>query len=233
MENKKNISSSIRNFCIASFLIIVAAISFYFCYWTQRPMYAIQNIVIATQTGDTELFKKHIDLPSVYGDAYDVYTDFLTRKNDLNIKQPKWLPKKFTGNMAFSILKTFKSDFVQGATNMTLKSIEKRKAGVTNATTEQPKQEKPFTKIFLKLIEQIAEENNLSGLKAENVFVTQTDDTTAEGIVTFKNKSNQEPLQVKFIMKKYDKIWQITKIENVLEIIGRVKINPVNIEDIF
>lgn len=235
MENNNKISSTIRNACIVSILAIIAAISFYFCYWTQRPMYAIQNIVIATQTGDTELFKKHVDLKSIYGDAYDTYIDYVVRKKEPNIIRPKWLPQKLSGNMAYSVLKTFKSDFIVHASDLTLRSIEKRK-NKDNANTQETttvKKDNSFTQLFIKLLEQVAEENNLSGLKAEDIFVTETKEDSAEGIATFKSKNNDEPLRVKFIMSKYNNVWKITKISNVLEIIGNIKKNPINIEELF
>ena len=115
------------SYVMFSFLVLCAlAFGFYRFYWMQRPMYAVTEIFTAVRKGDAITFTKFVDLDSVYGHVYDDTVKFLVKQNESSVNHPKWLSRKLTGNLAVTVLKTFRPEVVTVLSEMTVKNIANR-----------------------------------------------------------------------------------------------------------
>lgn len=229
MENKEKGKSGVKFGIIALVLFLAIGFGVYFCYWVQRPMYAAEQICIAVNTGDTMLFEKYVDLQNVYGKAYDQYSEILVQEQSARLKDPKWLPRKLSGKMAVSVLRTFKPEIVATLKDITLNNIAKKNE--KNTTRPKPKQGLP--ELFVKLLDTVAEENDLKNLDVVNYDVTKVSDTVAEGEVHFKSRVKETPFILKFRMERTSNTnWRVTEITNLTQIISRIEKNPINVEDL-
>lgn len=66
-----------RLFVLSLFVMALTALFLYFSVYTKTPEYAMREMVEAYRTGDTETFRRHVDLESITLKAYDDLTSDL------------------------------------------------------------------------------------------------------------------------------------------------------------
>ena len=217
---------------IAFILFVAIGFGVYFYYWIERPTYAAEQICIAVKGGNAALFEKYVDLQSVYGNAYDQYSEILVEEQSKKIKDPKWLSRKLSGKMAISVLRTFKPEVVDTLKNLTLKNIENRNKK-NDKDIERTESKHGISNLFVKLLETIAEENDLKDLDVIDFDIEKISDNSAEGYVNFKNRVKEVQFTIKFRMERVTgSNWKVVKITNLTEILNRIKKNPINVENL-
>ena len=215
-------------------LIVLCALAFgfYRFYWMQRPMYAVTEIFTAVRKGDAVTFTKFVDLDSVYGHVYDDTVKFLVKQNESSVNNPKWLSRKLTGNLAVTVLKTFRPDVVTVLSEMTVRNIVNRQLKGDTVSSEIVTQ-KGMSGFFVTLADIVAEQNDFKHLDAVSIDVNETVEGKAQGYVKFVSRETQKPFTLQFAMIQYPSgTWKVTQILNFDEMLERVKSTPLPLDDI-
>ena len=211
--------------------VFIAGSAFYCLYWVERPAYAITMVCNAVREKNPTNFEKYVDLRSIYGSAYDDYTDLLLDKNSNLAKEVK-IKNKMAKALAHATFQNVKPDVVNMLSQMTLDSIAERNSA-EDKDSKKDIHSYGIKNIFRQFFDTLCEENNLKGLQAEHISLEEVRSGVTAGKVEFSNKKGGEPLIVKFEMTKVTgDNWKISKITNIQEIVARVN-RPVTIESLF
>ena len=225
----KKIRNLITYLAILFVVVFVTASAFYCFYWVERPSYAITMICNAVKEKDATKFEKYVDLPSIYGSAYDEYTEIILENNGMKDKK---IPHKMAKALVNATFQNVKPDVVNMLSKMTIESITNR-ADTEEKDVKKDKNGYGVKNIFKQFFNTLCEENNLEGLQAEDIKLQEVRNGLTEGTVKFSNKKGGEPLVVKFEMRKISgSNWKIERITNLPDIVARVN-RPVTIESLF
>lgn len=192
---------------IAIAVILVAAVAgWYFMYFTKTPVYSLNEARVAVEKHDVAAFKKHVDLESIFGCAYD---DFIA----VEMEKPEIKNNPFTG-FAQTILKGMKSEIV-GALSQ----------ACYNKIGEQPKDDAPSgdsgqatddESIALSKGQKIKESMNVSDLRFKSVQEADISGDVAKVPVVFESE-NPDRGEVIFTVEMHrleDKTWQAVRISD-------------------
>lgn len=188
---------------------IIAALGYYFLYWTRTPMYALQAARQAITQHDEEKFERYVDINSVMDKAFD---DFIAVES-----QPDG--ENFAANpFAMGILHMLKPAVVELMVTETKESIANSGA---STDSDQPQRVDPVTDAMRKNMENKIQ---LDKLSIKDVSLVNNTNGKAQVAVVVHNSSLDKDFTLDVNMEHNDNgDWQIKEISNLKDFIKEIK----------
>lgn len=187
-------------------LLIAAVAGWYFMYFTKTPVYSLNEARVAVEKHDVATFKKHVDLDSIFGSAYD---DLIS----VELEKPEVKENPFTG-FAQVILKGMKSQIVGAMSNACYDKIGE--APQDNSAAQDTQSAKADESMALAKGQQLEESMNVSDLKFKSVQEADINGDVALVPVVFES-DNPDRGEVIFTVEMHrleDKTWQAVRISD-------------------
>ena len=192
---------------IAIIAVLVAAIAgWYFMYFTKTPVYSLNEARVAMEKHDVVTFKKHVDLDSIFGRAYD---DLIA----VEMEKPEIKDNPFAG-FAQVILKGMKSQIVGALSNACYDKIGETPGG--NSAAQDTQSAKTDESMALAKGQQLEESMNVSDLKFKSVKDAEINGDVAQVPVVFES-DNPDRGEVIFTVEMHrlaDNTWQAVRISD-------------------
>ncbi len=190
-------------------LLIAAVAGWYFMYFTKTPVYSLNEARVAVEKHDVATFKKHVDLDSIFGSAYD---DLIA----VELEKPEVKENPFAG-FAQVILKGMKSQIVGAMSNACYDKIGE--APQANSAAQDTQSAKADESMALVKGQQLEESMNVSDLKFKSVQEADINGDVALVPVVFES-DNPDRGEVIFTVEMHrldDKTWQAVRISDFKE----------------
>ena len=190
---------------IAALVAVVAIIlGWYFLYFTKTPVYSLNLAREAVEKHDVNTFKKHVDMDSIIGSAYD---DVVAMQlEDPEIKNS---PLKGLAEVMFQGLKP--------------KIVPILSNEVYNAIAKQPENSEQNAR-EKQAADEMKEKTGVKDLEFKSIGSATVDGNSAVVPVTFNSKELNQDVTFNLAMKKLDDgTWQAVKINNFKEFLALVE----------
>ena len=192
---------------IAIVVLLAAAVTgWYFMYFTKTPVYSLNEARVAVEKHDVAKFKKHVDLNSVFGSAYD---DLIA----VEMEKPEVKNNPFAG-FAQAILKGMKSEIVGALSQACYDKIGETPK--EDAAKQDNSADKTDESIALSKGEQLEERMNVRDLKFKSVKDAEINGDVAQVPVVFEsdNPDRGEVIFTVEMRRLEDKTWQAVRISD-------------------
>ncbi len=193
---------------IAIIVVLAAAVAgWYFMYFTKTPVYSLNEARVAMEKHDVATFKKHVNLNSVFGSAYD---DLI----DVEMEKPEVKNNPFAG-FAQAILKGLKSDIVGALSQACYDKIGETPK--EEAAAQDNSGSKADESIALSKGQELEERMNVRDLKFKSIKEAEIDGDVAQVPVVFESENRPDRGEVVFTVEMHrleDKTWQAVRISD-------------------
>ena len=205
---KKNSKLKMFGITLASLVVIAAA--WYFLYFTKTPEYAVNRVRESIVKHDVATFKKHVDLDSLLGRAFE---DMIAA---LIASDPKLANDSFSRSFVEGLAKIFKGMVVSEGKDGILRYVETGKW----ERPDDPSRPAQGGKSPAPSVKDMTKNTGLNDASFKGIAYSKQDGNTANiGAKIFLNKEKREfVLDVK-MRKLADGSWQISEISNLKDFI--------------
>lgn len=192
---------------LAPLIIAVCALGYYFLYWCQSPVYAVNEVRSSIANHDVEKFEKYVDLPHLIDKAFE----------DIIVAESKINNDNITANpFAMGILHMLKPTVV----NLLVEEAKAEIASTAKNKEDAVKKQDPIADAMKKNIENKV---YLNKMKLNDIDLEEADGDKAVVKLTLTHKETNEDFDLKLkMLLNEDDVWQIKEITNLVDFILEV-----------
>ena len=201
-------------FLVAVIACIVIGAGYYFLYFIKTPAYSIYQAYEAAKNHDVAKFEEHVDIESVYGNAYDQIAAKTVAKNPT-------LDKIFGGVKKYVV-----ADLSDKAREAIAKKSEEQKAQESAPEIKKKKSENILD--ILDVGEQVKDEEkrfmerhlNFKYMRFKDVTTTERQDGSAIVTGKFHDIQVDKDFYLKLkLVPNANSGWKVTEVSNALDIV--------------
>lgn len=192
---------------LATFIAGLCAFGYYFLYWCQSPVYAVNEVRSSIANHDVEKFEKYVDLHHLIDNAFE----------DIIIAESKINNNNITANpFAMGILHMLKPTVV----NLLVEEAKAEIASTEKNSDSAAKKQDPIADAMKKNIENKV---YLNKMKLNDIDLEEVNGDKAVVNLTLTHKETNQDFNLKLkMMLNDDEVWQIKEVTNLVDFILEV-----------